>query len=321
MYYKEREDLEHLGWIDLSCTVVMKTAPEVEEPFSFVLNSTEPEERRYVMRAAKAEHYNLWVETLQRVSGRFKTEKEVSSFARAFRQRSRADLHASDGGERPKSPRKSGRSSHNEDGEAVSNGNINGDDSESGEEIEELEYEEHGSHSQALKEVEAVLEKVKGQEAILNVLMKRVEKFKQKAFALEELLVFDRDRLLEPAKKVNSLMKSYTMIERSIEQLSHDTLKQKSAGNQETEMRMKLMVQRAESQVASERKGRRELEERLFRSEVMSMKLNELLSGRDVNWIDVNRLWLDCRRAGIESADFASWIQGRIVSEKTRVIV
>lgn len=63
------------------------------------------------------------------------------------------------------------------------------------------------------------------------------------------------------------------------------------------------LVQRAEAQLANEKRQRRELEERLFRSEVMSMKLNELLSGRDVNWIDVNALWASCLREQVPSAE------------------
>ena len=42
----------------------------------------------------------------------------------------------------------------------------------------------------------------------------------------------------------------------------------------------------------------------------MSMKLNELLSGRDVNTIDANKLWHECRKAGIESSEYGSWIPG-----------
>ncbi len=87
-----------------------------------------------------------------------------------------------------------------------------------------------------------------------------------------------------------------------------------AAGAQEAEVRMKLVVQRAEAQLAQEKRSRRELEERLFRSEVMSMKLNELLSGRDVNWIDVNKLWSVCQREQVPSSEYASWVQQRIVA-------
>jgi hypothetical protein len=58
-----------------------------------------------------------------------------------------------------------------------------------------------------------------------------------------------------------------------------------------------------QGQLANEKRQRKELEERLFRSEVMSMKLNELLSGRDVNWIDVNVLWANCLREQVASSE------------------
>jgi hypothetical protein len=48
----------------------------------------------------------------------------------------------------------------------------------------------------------------------------------------------------------------------------------------------------------------------------MSMKLNELLSARDVNWIDVNKLWAQCQKEQVPSADYASWIQKHIVNQR-----
>lgn len=152
-----------------------------------------------------------------------------------------------------------------------------------------------------------------------------MEKFKQKAFVLQELLEFKRDAVGDPARRINSLMKvcfvllksvlmlnlvckGYTSLERSIEDvtrsLSHHADGPSRSGTQEAEVRMRLVVQRAEAQLANEKRMRRELEERLFRSEVMSMKLNELLSGRDVNWIDANVLWANCLRDQVPSSEY-----------------
>ena len=176
-------------------------------------------------------------------------------------------------------------------------------------------------HAQALAQVQQILERVKQQEALVNTAMKKVEKFKQKAFVLQELLEFKRDTVTDPARRINNLMKSYTSLERTIEDITRSLSDanggggpRAAAGAQEAEVRMKLVVQRAEAQLAQEKRSRRELEERLFRSEVMSMKLNELLSGRDVNWIDVNKLWAMCQREQVPSAEYASWVQQRIVT-------
>lgn len=313
VYYRDREDLEHLGWIDLSSSQVVKSVAEVEEPWSFALDTREPDARRYILRAVKKEHYSLWIEMLERLTGRFKAEKQVSSMSlKALRQSSQASFRAADApveaAPRNKSPR-------------AGDGN-DSDDSDGG---AGEEFEEHGSHVQALREVHSMLDKIRGQEELLNEIVKRVEKFKQKAFGLEEMLEFKRDSIPEPAKKVNSLMKGYTHIEKLIEKLAatdaNNSKKGSAAGSQEAELRMKLMLQRSEAQLSGERRQRRELEERLFRSEVMAMKLNELLSGRDANWIDVNKLWHDCRKAGVDSADFGAWIQNYIVLQKTRQIV
>ena len=300
MYYKEREDLEHLGWIDLSSTVVIRSVPEVEEPLTFALDSLEPERRVYILRAGKKEHFTMWLDMLMHLTVKFKAEKEVSVMSLKERQNSRAEIAI---GER--SPRRSRNGS--------------GDPSEDSEEVEE-----HGSQLQALKELQVILERVRGQEELLNEAAKKVEKWKQKAFALEELLEFQRESVVDPAKKLNSLMKGYTQIERLVERLGDVTVAGRggrAAGSHEAEMRVKLMLQRSEAQVAQERRQRRELEERLFRSEVMSMKLNELLSGRDVNTIDANKLWHECRKAGIESSEYGSWIQAKIVAHRTMRVV
>lgn len=80
VYYKDRDDLEHLGWIDLSEARVVRNPPEEPDPFVFVL---ELPGRKYVLKASKKEHFNAWVDTLDKWTGKFQAEKAVSTFVPA----------------------------------------------------------------------------------------------------------------------------------------------------------------------------------------------------------------------------------------------
>jgi hypothetical protein len=107
-------------------------------------------------------------------------------------------------------------------------------------------------HAQSLAKVQQVLEKVMQQEVLLNAAIQKIEKFKQKAFVLQELLEFKRDTVGDPARRINSLMKGYTSLEQSIEEVTKSLWTHNNAGEvsrsgaQEAEVRMKLVVQRAE---------------------------------------------------------------------------
>ncbi len=329
VYYKDREDLEHLGWIDMSESRVMRAPADEPDPFVFVLESSG---RRYVLKASKKEHYNLWCDTLDKWTGKFKAEKQVSFISR---QPSSISIPSLNGHSNNKSPRNSedagaggaaGASGGGRDDQRGGAGGMGLTGNEvSLSPVDGMAPPAEG-HAQALAQVQQILEKVKYQETLLNTAMKKVEKFKQKAFVLQELLEFKRDTVLDPARRINTLMKGYTSLERSIEDITRSMPNEggggiRAAGAQEMEVRMKLVVQRAETQLAQEKRNRRELEERLFRSEVMSMKLNELLSGRDVNWIDVNKLWAVCQREQVPSSEYASWVQQRIVTRPPEVAV
>lgn len=121
-------------------------------------------------------------------------------------------------------------------------------------------------------------------------------------------------------------MKGYTSLERSILDVARSTgsvgggsgsnsnsdggpERKNVAGQQEAEIRMKLVLQRAQGELAQERKARADLEEKLFRSEAMSMKLNAVLSGQEVNALNVDELWAKCKKEGVRSDSYKIWIQ------------
>lgn len=105
MYYKDKEDLEHLGWIDLSeCTIDVDVAEEVEDACAFAINVPG---RRYLLKASKREHKgergwrcnceeeahlpftktkkDTWVKALVLWSGVFQVEKRVTSVRKSPR--------------------------------------------------------------------------------------------------------------------------------------------------------------------------------------------------------------------------------------------
>jgi hypothetical protein len=189
------------------------------------------EHRTFILRAAKKEHYTLWVETLSKLSEKFRSEREISLYGRSG----------------DKSPR-----------EMRNNNELDFDT-----EMEKAERSSGDELTPHLQQIRALLEKVNLLEELLNSAEKTVEKFKQKAYALEELLEFQRDKVAEPDKKINALMLRYTSVEKAITALNKVNDGAGPVGAHEVEIRMKLMMQRSEQNLKEEKKNRKELEERL----------------------------------------------------------
>ncbi len=75
------------------------------------------------------------------------------------------------------------------------------------------------THAECLAELCAVIDNVLAQELRLNAAVKEVEKFKQKAFVLQELLEFQRDAVPDPQVRLEAIRKGYGAVERAMEQL------------------------------------------------------------------------------------------------------
>jgi hypothetical protein len=196
MYYKEREDLEHLGVIELSnCKVNRNPGPEETDPFVFVL---ELPNRRFVLKASKKEHFTIWVETLEKWTNKFRQEREVSSFVPSSsfgRMSSSASLsqqvqHFQEQRNASVPNLPSSSLLHSQDVKDLKESRDGGEDDEDVQFPAPEGGEKHHPpiivlivlfsgvppevHAQSLLKVQQVLEKVKQQEVLLNTAMQKV---------------------------------------------------------------------------------------------------------------------------------------------------
>lgn len=250
---QEKDDLEHLGWVDLSVCTIEHKVPESPDPLCFAVVVPD---RRYVLRASKAEHRDTWLKALVLWSGVFQAEKQVTAAVETV------DL--------------------------------------SGGQAAEVQADECLAALGGL--IDNVLERVRGaargtglrfaltrvgeQEARVNEVVKRIERFKQKAFALKEKLEFQRDRVADPRARLEAIQESHDRVELALGQLGAD-----SSGA-----------------AAAVRDQVRQLHEELFRSKVRVAALSEDLAGRSGAWLDAAQLWAAARRAGVPASEYDNWI-------------